>query len=381
MDLLRCALPAEVNPELADALGRPFLATAAREALEAARARPSHATVVLARWFREVRKLGSRDRPRVAEAVHGVIRHESLLRAAGFGGDPELIVGWRQLVAGDRLPSLPSTGSDVGDYAVAMGVSAEIATEWLERLGPEEAGQLGATFATRAPLTLRANRLKADREAVALRLLAEGAPTRPCTRAPDGLQVLKRVNLEGLPSFREGLFEVQDEASQLLIDALGPLYGARVLDLCAGAGGKSLALAARGARVDASDSRSNALERLRERAARAGANVRVGPPSGRYDLVLVDAPCTGSGRLRRDPALRWGLDPAAQVPLQRRLLDGGAAWVQPGGRLVYATCSLLRAENEHEPSLPGFTLASEHTLWPHREGTDGFSWRIWTRAG
>lgn len=384
MDLLRCGLPASPDPALADAIAWPRRRRVALDALEAARARPSHASPILSQFFREDRRLGAKDRPVVTEAVYGVIRHEGLLDRLGATDDEARVEGWRRIVAGDRLPELESRGA-LADYAAALSLPEPIAAEWLDRLGVEEAAQLGAALAGRAPLVLRANRARVSREALARRLLAAGVATEPCARAPDGLRVLGRVNATALPGFREGLFEVQDEASQRLVEAMIPLLAEqgprpRALDLCAGAGGKTLALAARGARVRAHDARSHALDELVRRARRAELVdlVRVGAPRP-APLVLVDAPCTGTGRLRRDPALRWGLRPDAFLAIQASLLAQGAALVEPGGVLVYATCSMLSAENAHEPG-PGWERIEAVELWPHRDGTDGFAWRIWRRS-
>jgi len=143
-------------------------------------------------------------------------------------------------------------------------------------------------------------------------------------------------------------------------------------------GGKALALAARGARVRAWDVRGDALGRLQRRVLRAGADVTVTRPAP-APVVLVDAPCSGVGRLRREPALRWGLEPSARLALQRQLLAQGAELVEPGGLLVYATCSLLAEENAHAPPGGPWERVEERVLWPHREGTDGFSWRSWRR--
>ena len=150
-----------------------------------------------------------------------------------------------------------------------------------------------------------------------------------------------------------------------------------VMDLCAGAGGKSLALAARGARVRATDVRSKALDELKKRARRAGASIAIEQPSP-ADLVLVDAPCSGSGRLRRNPAIRWGLTDQAHRRTQAELLVAATDFVGPGGILVYATCSLLSRENDH-PTPAGFTITESRTLWPHTDNSDGFYWRVMTR--
>ncbi len=246
------------------------------------------------------------------------------------------------------------------------------------------------------PVFLRVNRSRASRDALASRLLAEGIETRPTRLAPDGLEVLSpRPHLLALPAFREGLLEVQDEGSQLLGEALGALPGETVLDLCAGAGGKTLQLAAAvgpGGRVHACDPDEARLDRLRTRAARAGAAVTIHGPGPPPDLlagrVLVDAPCSELGALRRGPDLRFRIDPAsftALPALQLGILERAAAHVRPGGRLVYATCTLRREENEgvalaFEERRADFTRSGSFLrLWPHRHGTDGFFAAAWTR--
>jgi len=352
------------------------------DALSEARASPSHATPILSRRFRQERRLGSRERPVVAEAVYGVIRHEALLSLTGAATDEARLRAWSALVAGERFPELHTRGAVV-DYATALSLPEEIAAEWLERLGPVEAAALGAALGGRAPLTIRVNRARISRDHLADRLREAGVRCEPCA-SPDGLRLPDRPNAGSLPGAREGLFEVQDEASQRLITALEPLLaeqGARpkALDLCAGAGGKALALAALGARVRAFDRRSHALDELVSRARRAGllGLISLGEPRP-APLVLVDAPCSSAGRLRRDPALRWGLEPGRHLAAQAALLGQGAGLVEPGGVLVYATCSMLQAENAHDPG-PGWALREAVELWPQRDGTDGFAWRIWRR--
>lgn len=380
VDLLRAALPRQPDPDLAQAALRPRIAHAALDALAAARARPSHATPILSRYFRENRGLGSKERPVASEAVYGVIRHEALLDRAGASDDEGRLRLWARLMEGERFEDLPSQG-DVPDLATALGLPEAVAGEWLEGLGLEGAAALAAAMAERAPLTLRINRQRTDRDRYREILAEEGVQSEPCAQVPDGLRVLSRVNAGALPGVRDGLFEVQDEASQRLVTALAPLLAEvhHALDLCAGAGGKTLAMAALGARVQAWDARSHALDELSQRARRAGVErlVRVRPPEP-APLVLVDAPCSTVGRLRRDPALRWGFDPGRHVQAQRALLAQGAALVEPGGWLVYATCSLLQVENGHTP--PGdWTVEGARTLWPHVDGTDGFFWSVWRR--
>jgi len=284
-----------------------------------------------------------------------------------------------------------------------------LAGELVAAAGPE-AEALAAALCRPGPIFLRVNELKATRPALAARLLAEGVATRPGRLAETCLEVAgPRLNLLGLPAWRDGWLEVQDEGSQLLAAALGARPGEVVLDRCAGAGGKALALAAAvGAtgRVHCCDLDGGRLDRLEARAARAGAAglvVRHGaaPPAGlTVDRALVDAPCSELGPLRRGPDLRWRLDPAAFAPLpalQGRLLAEAAACVRPGGRLLYATCTFRREEDEAvaaafeaahlgwrrvAPSVPPETLGADGALrlLPHRHGTDGFFAVAWDRV-
>lgn len=377
IDLLRAALPSP-DPEAALAIERPFLRDAAIEALRVARAEPAWATPRLAAHFREQKKLGSRDRKHVQRAVFGVIRHEALLRAAGFGaGLPEL-QGWAALLQGARFPELEAA-SPAAALALALSLPEAIAGEWLAVLGPAEAAAFARRQTERAPITLRANRARCDRGALAARLAAEGVQTHPVEGLPDALEVEGGANLQPLASARAGWFEVQDRSSQAFVAAVAahrPLAGRRLLDLCAGAGGKSLAFAALGAQVWADDPRPAALRELQRRAARAGAAVSIGRPQARPELVVVDVPCSGTGRLQREPALRYKLDVEPLLPVQAALLAEAAATVAPGGLVAYATCSLMAAENA-PPTPPGLRLVDQALRWPHRVGGDGFGWALY----
>jgi 16S rRNA (cytosine967-C5)-methyltransferase len=206
-----------------------------------------------------------------------------------------------------------------------------------------------------------------------------------------------RPNVYGLAAWRDGLFEVQDEASQLAGALVAARPGEQLLDRCAGAGGKTLQLAAEvgpTGSVCACDPDAARLRRLTERARRAGAELiaracGAEPPAGAdYDAALVDAPCSELGALRRGPDLRFHLDPAGFAPLprlQRELLGRTASLVRPGGRLVYATCTFRREEDEDvaeafERAHPGFAREAWARTWPHRDGTDGFFVARWRRA-
>ncbi|HYG67774.1 MAG TPA: RsmB/NOP family class I SAM-dependent RNA methyltransferase, partial [Anaeromyxobacteraceae bacterium] len=274
----------------------------------------------------------------------------------------------------------------------------------------EEAEALADALNRPAPVCLRPNPLRGRPEALVAQLAAEGVPTR-AGRFAAGARVVtaKRANLYGTPSFRDGAFEVQDEASQLVAALVGASPGEAVLDLCAGAGGKTLALAGAvspGGTVHAADPDLDALARLRVRAARAGAAPLVAihgaaPPADlRVDAALVDAPCSALGPLRRGPDLRWRLDPAAFAALpalQLALLARAARHVRPGGRLVYATCTFRQEENEavalrFERDHPAFRRVAPSAdpslltadkfarTWPHRGGLDGFFAAVYVHA-
>ena len=295
-----------------------------------------------------------------------------------------------------------------------MAVRADL-PDWLwERLaaehGEDEALRIAQGMLNPAPLDLRVNLARTGREAVLEHLARDGIEAAPTAHSPAGIRLAAKPAINRHPLFRDGLIEVQDEGSQLLAWLLAPRRGEMVADYCAGAGGKTLALAMlmRGAgRLYALDVSAKRLAALAPRAARAGiTNVhsdrafgrqrRPCPtPGGKIDRVLVDAPCSGFGTLRRNPDLKWRHGPHAIEELaakQSGILDAAAPLVKPGGRLVYATCSLLREENEaiaddfaaahpeFQPLSCAELLATQRIeiegerlrLWPHRHGTDGF---------
>lgn len=375
---------------------------------------------VLERFLRDHRGLDAAGRGACAEALFGVGLWRRRLRhpLGGAPGTPRLLLALLLRDLALRADAAALAGLDEGALPPPAPPPEWLADRWslpdwlaeeLVRAVGEEAPALADALCTPGPVALRANRLRGDREALAAALLCEGLSTRPSELAADGLVVTSpRPNLRGLTAWREGRCEVQDEGSQLLALALGAGPGDRVLDRCAGAGGKALALA--GAvglegRVFACDLDAGRLDRLVERAGRAGAGAivtRLGaapPPDLRVDGALVDAPCSELGPLRRGPDLRWRLDPstfAALPPLQRGLLLDAAAAVRPGGRLVYATCTFRREENEgvvaaFEAAAPGWRrvapagpaelVGADGLLrtFPHRHGTDAFFAAAWER--
>jgi 16S rRNA (cytosine967-C5)-methyltransferase len=344
------------------------------------------------------RELGRLDRLVLGTAVYGLARNRELLRSAwpdarpgdgrrlllalldargGPPGDvPHLPGGPRpwtaalgrlaslrhELVAaveGARDAALPDGAPDA---ALAAATTLFGVPRWWFAAGPwrrlaDAAAELGRLRRPQA-LVLRAQAHRGPREAAQAELTRLGVPSRPTARSPWGLRVEGRHNVLATAPYRDGRVEVQDEGSQLVACLCDPKPGERVLDLCAGGGGKTLALAAamggRGA-VVAHDVDLRRLADTRERARRAGlGNVRVlADPgavaaAGPYDTVLVDAPCTSTGTLRRNPDVAWRWQPAdleRLTALQAEILDRAAALVRPGGALVYATCSLLAAEN------------------------------------
>ncbi|MEW6426651.1 MAG: RsmB/NOP family class I SAM-dependent RNA methyltransferase [Thermodesulfobacteriota bacterium] len=386
---------------------------------------------VMEAYFRDHRGLGVRDRGFVAETVYGALRHLRLLRhVAGDAAPSAELVAVELLrqgisgraVAEARCAQLPEArvrelAGRLRSLAVAelpAGVRADLPDWLLERLvaqfGEEEAMALAAGLNEPAPLDIRVNLLKCGREELRQRLAAEGFAAEPTPWSPWGLRRRSRAPLFSTASFKEGLFEVQDEGSQLISLLVEAKRREMVADFCAGAGGKTLAMGAMMANrgtLYAFDTSDRRLARIRPRLARAGLdNVRVvriaherdqavRRLAGKMHRVLVDAPCSGTGTLRRSPDIKWRpIDLARLAEEQGRILAAAATLVRPGGRMVYATCSLLHEENEAvvEAFLaadPRFRLVSAADilarrdvrlpqaaemlrLLPHRHGCDGF---------
>jgi 16S rRNA (cytosine967-C5)-methyltransferase len=323
------------------------------QVIEAAREEGAPADALVGRYFKTRRYAGSKDRRAVRELVFRAIRRTGERPESGRSAvlglaqdDPALL----ELFGEVRGPEPLVDGEPASLSAI---VPEWIAPELSQLVGPDE----WPALVERAPLDLRANVARTTREAM-LAVFPEAEAT---AISPWGLRLPADTRVDDRPEFRDGLVEVQDEGSQLIALACDPQPGQRILDLCAGAGGKSLALAAAApqATILATDTNRARLSNLAPRAARAGASIqaRLLDPGreldqlagwrGTADVVLVDAPCSGSGTWRRNPESRWRLTPERLdrlVALQRRLLEIGAEMVRPGGSLVYAICSLLRRE-------------------------------------
>ena len=392
---------------------------------------------VVSDFFREHRALGTRERHSLAETTYTVLRERLLLQHLAQSGRGEI----------ERRLAILAWQGNAGFLRAALN---EAEQQWLEKVGavdraalpeklrhnlPEwladilkpalgdEFWPLVAALNAPAPLDLRVNVLKVKREVAGAAFEAEGIAALPTPFSPLGLRIDGKPALHKLDVFLRGDVEVQDEGSQLLALAVGAKRGEMVMDFCAGAGGKTLALGAEmrnTGRLYAFDTSGHRLASLKPRLARSGlSNVfpaqiaherdeRVKRLVGKLDRVLVDAPCSGLGTLRRNPDLKWRQTPQTVAELQAKqaaILESAARLVKPGGRLVYATCSLLDAENEgiagaftearghefavlpaqqaleqaHVQDAGGLVRGDFLRLWPHRHATDGFFAAVWVR--
>jgi 16S rRNA (cytosine967-C5)-methyltransferase len=368
------------------------------EVIASARDDGPPADSIVTRYFKQRRYAGSKDRRAVRELVFRAIRRSAERPTSGRAA----ILGLAQ--EDSALPEL--FGLPRGPNPIEAGeeaAAAAVVPQWLiPDLSPLVGEVEWPALLERAPLDLRVNVARASRDD----LLKEFEAAEPTRLSPWGIRLPSDTRVDDHPAFAAGLVEVQDEGSQViaLVCALDD-EDERMIDLCAGAGGKSLALAASvpGATILATDSNRQRLSKLGPRAQRAGARIEtrlLNPPReldeladwrASADLVLVDAPCSGSGTWRRNPEGRWRLTPQRLdqvVALQKRLLVMGAELVKPGGRLVYAVCSLLSREgagqtdaflhshsswiSEASPIAAGRSDGPGRLLTPAHDGTDGF---------
>ena len=396
------------------------------------------ADAVVSHFFREHRNLGPRERATLAETAYAVLRRkpqfEHLARAGSGSRERRLaILGFaaprdflkqalneaekQWLNACDAVPAaeLPP--------ACRHNLPAWLVGPLREQVG-DEFDALAAALLAPAPLDLRVNTLKEKRPSAQAELAQAAIKSIETPYSPWGLRIDGKPALQKLDVFTRGAVEVQDEGSQLLALLLDARRGEMVADFCAGAGGKTLAIGATmrsTGRLYAFDVSAHRLDKLKPRLARSGlSNVhpvaiaherdeRIKRLAGKMDRVLVDAPCSGLGTLRRNPDLKWRQSPQDVQELalkQQAILQSAARLLKPGGRLVYATCSVLPQENEQvaeafgaahpdfEPCNVAELLAAlkvPHAadlcnaegrflrLWPHRHGTDGFFAAVWQR--
>lgn len=403
---------------------------------------------VAGEYFRSRKYLGARDRRFISEMTFGILRHKKYIRtligeyarlhdsSGTLEAHPMLRLSEMAVysAAVENSPfgapllwktHLPNVDLDIfaewvkanrllpfleGDRALWLS-SYYSFPDWLvndlmNASGDEIESLLGAMNRP-AKTSLRVNTLKATRDECADRLKNEGVITRPSMISPDGLIAGKRFNVNAVSSFKEGWFEIQDEGSQLVSLIAGARPGMIIIDGCAGAGGKSLHMAAlmrNEGEIISVDTVPGRLSELKTRASRAGAtNIRTVLLSGsrlddlspRADIALVDAPCSGTGTIRRNPGLKWSLAETAvekYAAKQKELLSFNSRFIKPGGKLVYVTCSLLRRENEdvaerflteekdfvpetgeNDFDYGGFSFRAPFvSLKPHLHDTDGF---------
>jgi len=367
------------------------------EVIASARDDGPPADSIVTRYFKQRRYAGSKDRRAVRELVFRAIRRSAKPPESGRAAILGLVEEEPAMLELFGAPRGPDPFQE-GERASPAGLIPEwLRAELSHLVGEDE----WPALLERAPLDLRVNVARAAREQV-LREMPDGVPT---SISPWGIRLPADTRIGDHPAFTSGLIEVQDEGSQLIALACEPGEGEQMLDLCAGAGGKSLALsaAAPGARILATDSNRARLSKLAPRAKRAGAQIAarlLSPPNelrdleewrSAADLVLVDAPCSGTGTRRRNPEGRWRLTPQrleGVAALQQRLLDLAAELVKPGGCVVYAVCSLLSREgaaqidrfllrhsswiSEDTPIPAGRSDGAGRLLTPGHDRTDGF---------
>jgi 16S rRNA (cytosine967-C5)-methyltransferase len=404
-------------------------------------------------YFRSRKYLGSHDRRFIAETTYGTLRHlrkceyHLTIALAGISDNllnddkivllivaylsferkileitPEILLtrltstqtreNVALLLKNLVKPTTISVESVIQRIGIEYSFPDWMVERFVQQYGESEAEKICSSLNEQAPLTLRVNTLKVSVEQCQEELRKQGVETTRTSLSPVGLNITKRINVFSLPVFRDGWFEVQDEGSQLLPILIDPKPNAKVLDVCAGAGGKTLELAAlmknRG-EIFATDINGFRLEELRKRTKRAGVqNVRVQDIEtiedleDRYkdffDIVFVDAPCSGLGTIRRNPGMKWMVTEQTVKEVsekQKSILHSSVPLVKPEGRLVYATCTLLRQENEEVieeflmrhpefaivklnadmplvQSVGGTSTDSFFKLFPHIQRTDGF---------
>lgn len=346
----------------------------------------SPADHLIDQYFRNHRQMGSKDRAFAAETVYGCLRRMGelealmapclsgelsdqerarwlvatyLLKHSGWSGRALTEAGFKDSDA--LVTRVRSVKTEELPFSARINMPDWLAEKLVRQYGEIEAVQLSEALNRAAQVGIRVNTLRTNRDELAAKLSEEGNPCEPMAYSPIGLQRDKRGPLFNTAAFRDGLFELQDEGSQLLalMTEAGPKQ--KVVDFCAGAGGKTLVLAAMmqntGA-LYALDVSPGRLERMKPRLGRAGAynaqsfvirderDPMLKKWQGGMDVALIDAPCSGTGTLRRNPDIKWRpIDLAMLTKLQAGILESAASLVKPGGRLVYATCSLLEEEN------------------------------------
>lgn len=368
---------------------------------------------VIEQSLKSNKKWGSRDRKFIAETTYTIVRYWRLLNEMmGINAEEnndylwKLFAGyllwkniplpqWEEFTSIDQNNILNEKGSKLSERKIKESIP-----DWLDELGEKELGNKWdaeiAALNKEAPVILRANTLKISREALQQKFLEIGIQTFPLDFTSDGLLVEQRQNLFQTPYFKEGYFELQDASSQLVANYLDVKPGMRVIDACAGAGGKSLHIAAlmqNKGKILSLDTEEWKLNELKKRANRNGINIIetrtitsskvIKRLADSADRVLLDVPCSGLGVLRRNPDAKWKLTNERieeLKSLQQKILESYSSMVKPNGKIVYSTCSILSSENERqierffssESNRQKFKLIDERKISPAGDGFDGF---------
>ncbi len=353
---------------------------------------------VIEYYLRHNKKWGSRDRRFFAETVYSIVRHYRKLWAqASLPRDQYLQSEKLQSSQMEKLIKVFSEPESVSSETSLTFAERESYTDWFDELGRRELGDnwesIAKSLNQQAPVFLRTNTIKTQREKLQNLLEQEGVITRVCPENETGLVLTERKNVFITKTFQQGLFEVQDISSQHVAPLLDPQPGEKIVDGCAGAGGKTLHLASlmkNKGRIYAMDIYERKLEELRRRSTRAGCDIIetklidstkvIKRLERSIDGVLLDVPCSGSGVLKRNPDTKWKFqkeDMERLIKTQREILQSYSRMVKKGGRLVYATCSVFPSENIEQvlnftQKNPDFKLLNSRSFRPDMESGDGF---------
>ena len=364
-----------------------------------------YADKVIEKVLRSNPKWGARDRAFIAESVYEIVRWKRLIQSLSPSNDyyqwfgtywvlqDRTLPDWKEF-KGINGPKIRQHREKITERAVLQSIP-----DWLDKMGETQLGENWEaeleSLNQQAKVVLRANTLKTTRPDLKLKLEELGINAYLPKEYPDALVLLQRKNVFRTPLFKDGLFEVQDASSQLVAAALEAEPGMRVIDACAGAGGKALHLAAlmqNKGRILAMDTESWKLQNAKLRARRAGISIMETKPiesnktikrlHESADRLLLDVPCSGLGVLKRNPDTKWKLSEASIEKvrgLQKEILSQYPSMLKPGGIMVYATCSILPSENQHQveaflegPVGQGFELLEETCVLSHESGFDGF---------
>lgn len=367
--------------------------------------RERYADKVIEKTLKSNPKWGARDRAFIAESVYEMVRWWRLINEISPSGNLFHLFGTYWLMQGHELPSwkefqginapdIKSGYMSITDRAILQSIP-----DWLDEMGETFLGEKWDkeldTLNEQAKVVIRANSLKISREDLMNRLREEGIETYAPKGYKDALVLAKRQNMFRSPTFKEGLFEIQDASSQLVAAALEAAPGMRVIDACAGAGGKSLHLAAlmeNKGRILSMDLEEWKLKNTKLRARRAGVSIiepkviegnkTIKRLKGTADRLLLDVPCSGLGVMKRNPDTKWKLSPESierVLGIQQEIIQNYSTMVKPGGVMVYATCSILPLENQDQIAAflnsdrgQNFEMMEDQKVLAHESGFDGF---------